>query len=384
MDRNTVLNQPGALLRVLGAMIAALVMALAACHSAEPAPADASPAAPHLREGNLIVVPEKSALRQYLAIAEIQQQTVQTPLEAPAVLEADPSKVANILPPLSGRISALYVHLGDTVSAGQPLFTLDSADLAQARSDLQHAQIGLTQTKKALSRQQDLADHHIAAQKDLEQAQADYDNADSEYQRASAVFRVLGIDAHSAESPRQLTMRSPVSGRVSALNAVPGTYANDNTAALMTISDVSTIWFTAGVQEKDLSYVRVGEDVSATVQAFAGETFKGKVSFVADQLDPDTRTIKARIAYDNRDGRLKPGMFAKLTFAGAPHVAVLAPVTALIQNEAQTLVFVEAQPWKFEPRPVLVGARNGDAVEILGGLKAGERAVVKQGVLLND
>ncbi|MFI4980425.1 MAG: efflux RND transporter periplasmic adaptor subunit [Nevskiales bacterium] len=383
MDKNTPLNH-GFPFRVLGALGAAVIIALSACHSGEPVPAAESPVAPHVREGELIVVPEKSELRHYLAIAEVQQQTVQTPLEAPAVLEADPAKVANILPPLSGRISALYVHLGDAVIAGQPLFTLDSADLAQARSDLQHAQIGLTQTQKALSRQQDLADHHIAAQKDLEQAQADHDNAVTEFERASTVFRVLGISAQSAESPRQLTMRAPLSGRVSTLNAVPGTYANDNTAALMTISDASTIWFTAGVQEKDLSYVRVGEEVSATVQAFAGETFQGKVSFVADQLDPDTRTIKARIAYDNHDGRLKPGMFSKLTFAGTPHAAVLVPVTALIQNEARTLVFVEVQPWKFEPRPVLVGARNGDSVEILGGLKAGERAVVKQGVLLND
>ncbi|MDB5978440.1 MAG: zneB [Nevskia sp.] len=383
MDKNALLNQ-GFPFRVLRSLSAAIVMALGACHSGEPVPAAESPVAPHVREGDLIVVPEKSELRHYLAIAEVQQQTVQTPLEAPAVLEADPAKVANILPPLSGRISALYVHLGDTVITGQPLFTLDSADLAQARSDLQHAQIGLTQTQKALSLQQDLADHHIAAQKDLEQAQADHDNAVTEFERASTVFRVLGISAQSAESPRQLTMRAPLSGRVSVLNAVPGTYANDNTAALMTISDASTIWFTAGVQEKDLSYVRVGEEVSATVQAYTGETFKGKVSFVADQLDPDTRTIKARIAYDNHDGRLKPGMFSKLTFAGTPHTAVLVPVTALIQNEARTLVFVEVQPWKFEPRPVLVGARNGDSVEILGGLKAGERAVVKQGVLLND
>jgi len=179
-------------------------------------------------------------------------------------------------------------------------------------------------------------------------------------------------------------VRSPLAGRIAMLNLVPGTYANDNAASLMTVSDASTIWFTASVQEKDLDRVRAGEVVSATVQSFPGEIFRGKVQFIADQLDADTRTIKVRVAYDNHDGRLKPGMFANLEFQGQPHQAVLVPTTALIQSGDQTVVFVEAQPWKFEPRPVLVGARNGDSVEILGGLKAGERAVVKQGVLLND
>lgn len=338
--------------------------------------------ATHTHEGELIVVPEKSALRQALQLDTVQKRTVQTPLQAPAVLEADPARVANILPPLAGRVAALYVHLGDAVKAGQPLFAMDSAELAQARSDLQHARIALEQTKKALARQQDLADHHIAAQKDLEQAQADHDGAQSEYERASAVFRTLGI----AESGggRELTVRSPLAGRVSMLNLVPGTYANDSNAALLTVSDASTIWFSAGVQEKDLGRVRAGDAARATLQAFPGETFEGKVRFVADQLDPDTRTAKVRVAYDNPDGRLKPGMFASLSFKGEPHEAVLVPTTALIQSGDQTVVFVEAQPWKFEARPVQTGPQDGAATEIVQGLKGGERIVVAQGVLLND
>lgn len=361
-----------------------LALSLSACHSQSPE-AVAEPASESkVRDGKLIVIPEKSELRKYIGVTAAQRQSMQVALDAPAVVEADPSKVANILPPVSGRISALMVHLGDAVRVGQPLFTIDSSDLAQARADLQHSEAALTQTKKALSRAKDLAEHHVAAQKDVEQAQADYDNALSEHDRALAVFQVLGIAPQSAGSSRQLIVRSPITGRVSALAAVPGTYANDNTAALMTISDTSTIWFTASVQEKDVVAVKVGEEVSSTVQSYVGESFKGSVAFVADLLDPDTRTVKVRVAYDNHDGRLKPGMFAKVSFAGVQHEAITVPTTALIQNEAQTLVFVESAPWKFEARPVTVGAHSGDASEILTGLNAGERVVSKQGVLLND
>jgi cobalt-zinc-cadmium efflux system membrane fusion protein len=360
----------------------AALTGLAACGS-HGAPEDAqTPVPAFVRDGNFITIPEKSGLRNYVVVDAAREQTLQTPLEAPAVLEADPAKVANILPPLSGRISVLSVHLGDTVKAGQPLFTIDSSELAQARSDLQHAQQAQRLTQKAFVRTQDLAQHGIAAQKDLEQAESDYQGAQTELERASAVFRTLGISPESTESARQLVVRSPVAGRVSMLNAVAGTFANDATAPLMTISDVSTIWFTGSVQEKDLAAVKAGEAVTATVQSFAGETFTGTVAFIADQLDTDTRTIKVRVAYDNHDGRLKPGMFAKLTFLGEAHSAVVVPTTALIQNESRTQVFVEVAPWKFEPRPVTAGATQGELTEVLTGLKAGERVVTRQGVLL--
>jgi len=359
--------------------------ALTGCHSKNASETGNTIGATHVRDGAYVVVPEKSELRRYLVLGNTARQTVQEPLLAPAVLEADPSKVGNILPPLSGRISALYVHLGDSVKLGQTLFTIDSSDLAQARSDLQHAQIALTLYKKALNRAQDLAAHdQIVAQKDLEQAESDYAGAQSEYERAAAVFSTLGIALKSTESPRQITVKSPVRGRISALNAVVGTFANDNTAPLMIVSDVSTIWFTANVQEKDLAFVTAGEEVCATAQSFPGEAFKGRVTFVADQLDPDTRTVKVRVAYGNSDGRLKPGMFANVTFLGSPHAAVLVPTTALIQVDATTEVFVEVTPWKFEARPVTVGQRLNDNTEILTGLAGGEHIVVRQGVLLND
>jgi cobalt-zinc-cadmium efflux system membrane fusion protein len=321
---------------------------------------------------------------RHLALGSATRQLIRAPLLAPAVLEADPSKVANILPPLSGRISELYVHLGDTVHAGQPLFTIDSPDLAQAHSDLEKAQAALTLTDKALRRARDLLEHNITAQKDVEQAEADYAAARSEFDRAHAVFTAFGIPVQTAQSPRRLTVNSPVTGRISMLNAVRGTFANDNTAALMTVSDVSTIWFTASVQEKDLSFVKAGEEVSATTQSYPGESFKGTVTFVSDQLDSDTRTIKVRIAYPNPDGRLRPGMFANVTFLGSPHDAVVVPTTALLQDDAQTEVFVEIAPWRFRVQAVTVGARVGDNTELLTGLTGGERIVVKQGVLLND
>lgn len=106
--------------------------------------------------------------------------------------------------------------------------------------------------------------------------------------------------------------------------------------------------------------------------------------YVGEVLDPDTRTVKVRLLLDNHEGRLRPGMFAKVVFAGPSHTATVVPAGAVLQSGLYTRVFVEKAPFKFQARQVSVGASVGDRVEILTGLQAGERIVVKEGVLLND
>jgi len=120
------------------------------------------------------------------------------------------------------------------------------------------------------------------------------------------------------------------------------------------------------------------------VNAYPGESFEGKVRYIGDVLDPDTRTVKVRIAIDNKSSRFKPGMFAKVVFSGQAHPAPAVPVSALVQNGFNTRVFVEKSPWVYEPRIVKTGAQVGNSVEILSGLKAGEKIIAKDGVLLND
>ncbi len=106
--------------------------------------------------------------------------------------------------------------------------------------------------------------------------------------------------------------------------------------------------------------------------------------YVGKVLDPDTRTVKVRIAIDNASGRFRPGMFAKVNFSGRAHRAPVVPATALVQSGFNTRVFVKKSPWKFEARVCKTGTQMADSIEIVSGLKAGERIVAKEGVLLND
>ena len=340
-----------------------------------------------VHEGERLIVPAQSPLRRTLKIATLAEESVEPPFVLPAVVEADPARLVKILTPLSGRIVTLNKQLGDAVKAGDVLFSIDSADLAQASSDAAKARAAVTLAMRNLDRQRDLDKSDIAAKRDLEQAQSDYDQAASESERANARLAQLGAQAGGstrlAGSGHILTVRAPISGRVIDMNAAAGGYWNDNTASLMTVADLSHVFVTANAQEKDLAHVYVGQPASVRLDAY-DTPITGKVRYVGETLDPDTRTTKVRLLFDNGDGRLKPGMFAQATFMGHAHPGVVVPLTAVVQSGFYTRTFVEVAPWQFEPRVIKLGAQIGDRVEVASGLKAGERVVVTDGVMLND
>jgi membrane fusion protein, heavy metal efflux system len=337
-----------------------------------------------IREGARISVPDGSPLRGKLIVGPVAQREIQRKLVLPAVVEADPARTVKVLPPVTGRVTDLKVQLGERVVQGQELAVIDSGDLAQAYSDIEKARSVLTLTKKALDRQLGLEKAGGAAIKDREQAQSDYDQAVAELERAQSRLRAMGVPADQKEQSRLLTLKAPIAGSVIDLQVARGAFLNDPTAAIMTIANLGTVWVTANVPERDTALVTTGQDVDVVFSAYPGEVFAGKVLFISDVLDPDTRRTKIRIAFENPDMKLKPNMFADATFLAPRQTMQVVPTQALVLKEETDRVFVEVAPWTFEARPVEVGFQQGDQAVVERGLKAGERIVVKGGVLLND
>lgn len=288
--------------------------------------------------------------------------------------------MAKISPPLPGRVVKLFVRFGDTVKQGDPLFTLDSPDLVSAQSDYLKAKSALAQAERNEARQKDLVDHGIAAERELEQAETELATAKSELERAAIRLRLLRVGPGAVGG--LLTVPAPLAGRIIDLSTAPGQYQNDPAATLMIVADLSIVWLTANVQEKDLRRVHQGDEATASFAAYPGETFTGNVLFVGDLLDPETRTIKVRVAFKNDDFRLKPGMFASVAFRGKPVPEIVVPTTALVVNADKTSVFVEISPWTFDRRQVELGEQLGDRAIVLKGLEPGNRVVTKNAVLL--
>jgi cobalt-zinc-cadmium efflux system membrane fusion protein len=337
-----------------------------------------------VRQGDKLLVPEGSALRARLSVMPVSLQPVSPKLLLPAVVESDPVRTAAVLTPLSGRLIALKVGLGDRVVRGQVLAVIDSPDLAQAYNDNDKAADASRLTEKNLGRQEAQNKLGVASDRDLDQAKSDYAQSIAEYTRTQARLKVLGASLETKPAARVLSVTAPVSGSVTALSVAPGNMINDPTQPLMTITDLSTIWVTALVPEKDIAAVSKSQDAQVAVAAYPDQVRQGKVLFVSDVIDPDSRRGKIRIALANADYALKPNMFATATLAGSERSLIVLPSSALLMNNDRTSVFVATAPWTFERRVVEAQLEEGSSVAIRSGLKAGEQVLVKGGILLND
>lgn len=350
----------------------------------EPLPIAVEKVQPAIRVGQRITVPDGSPLRTKLAIQAVTEQDFQRSLLLPAVVEADPGHLIKVLPPLAGRVTQLKVQLGERVQSGQPLVVIDAPDLATAYADYDRAKDLLALALKNRDRQRILGKEGWTAEKDLQQVETDYATAQVELQRARARLKKIGVDAEATNELREVTVVAPMAGSVIELTAAPGAYWNDTTAALMTVADLSTVWVSASVPEKDTVLVSKGQSVEVNFAAYPGEVFKGHVLFVSDVLDPDTRRTKVRIAFDNPDTHLKPGMFANVKFHALIQRVPVVPTSALILKDDANQVLIEVEPWTFETRTVDINFQQGDQAVLKSGLKAGDRVVVKGGVLLSD
>jgi membrane fusion protein, heavy metal efflux system len=177
------------------------------------------------------------------------------------------------------------------------------------------------------------------------------------------------------------SLNSPIDGVVVERNATIGATVGPD-ANLFKIIDISRVWIDANVFEKDLERVRYGQEVKLTVPAFPAATFSGRVILVNSVVDPDTRTVKVRTEVPNADGRLKPDMFANVQIiTDLNRNAISIPQSAVLEDGGKSVVFV-AQDGGFKKRQVIAGIKGNDQVEIIDGLAAGDKVVVKGNYLL--
>ncbi len=359
----------------------AVSLSVAACsHSS-----NASVETPHvISDHGVLRVPEKSPLRAELMVQAVEMREMPHAMTFPAQVEVDPAHQANVLPSLTGKVVELKVGLGDHVARGQLLAVIDSGDLAQAYADVDKASDALDLAKKSLERARGVQQAGGSAVKDLQAAQSGYNQALAEFARAQTRLAAVGGAAGSHGAARAMNVTAPASGYVTALSISPGMYVNDPNAPMLSVANLDTLWITANVPEGDVGQVAKGQQVDATLSAYPNEVIHGQVSFVSPVLQPDTRRSMVRVAVANPDGRLKPNMFANASFHIPQPPQVIVPESALLMNNDNISVFVEVSPWAFERRTVELSYSETEGARVTKGLKAGDRVIVRGGVLLND
>lgn len=332
-----------------------------------------------VRHGNEIKIPIGSPLRTVMKIATVQSTSVPHILSFPGMIESDPSTTVNILPPLTGRMMSLNVALGDHVVVDQILAVISSPDLAQAYSDNEKAVSVLKLTAEVLKRTNEIRRIGGNSVQDVQQAENNYLQAELEVNRTAVKLKTLGQNSYGV-----LTIRSPIAGQVTAINYGVGSYINDATVALMTVSDIKTVWATASIPENLVGFIEKNQLVDVYMPAYPKQVLHGKISFLSSFLERDTRRNKARIVLPNPNGKLQINMFATVKVNVNEPNQVMIPISSILMNNDTTSVYVEVAPWVCQRREVQLGTEDGEQVRVISGLNIGERVVVCGGVFIND
>ncbi len=299
-----------------------------------------------------------------------------------------------VFTPYQGRILEAYRVLGDKVTKGEILFTIESPDLIQAESTLIAAAGVLDLTTRALDRAKDLYEKQALAQKDLEQAESDQQTAEGALRAARDAVHIFGKT--DAEIDRMIKLRqvdkslvvpSPIAGVVTARNAQPGLFVQPaSPPAPYVVSDLSDVWMLANVDESDAALYRVGQDVKVSVMAFPNRIFTGKISRISTAVDPNIHRLLVRSEVPDPNHELRPGMFASFVIStGAPITAPAAPLESVVrEGDGTQTIWVTADRHHFVQRVVKIGLEYEGYREIVEGLRPGELIVTKGALILDN
>lgn len=312
-------------------------------------------------------------------VVSVETRELPTVSRANGSVTPDVTRTIHVTSQGSGRVTDLRVKLGDNVKKGQVLLTIYSAELAGAFSDYQKARADAALAQKAVDRAQLLNSHGALAQKDLEVAQDAAEKAQVDVRNSHDRVRVLGGDPDHP-SPL-LELRAPVSGTIVEQNVAgfEGVKSLDNSPNLFTIADLSQVWVVCDVYENDLRNAGLGDIAEIRLNAYPDQIYKGTVADVSRVLDPITRSAKVRVVLANRDGALRPGMFAVATFRSRkvqPRLVV--PTTAVMRLQDRDWVFRREGENRFRKTEVHASGTTSDGFqELQDGVKLGD-AIVAQ------
>lgn len=292
---------------------------------------------------------------------------------------------ARIFPAVAGRILQLHAEIGDQVNAGAPLATMDSPDFGAAVADLHKAEADAAYKQLAYKRAQELWAGEAVARRDVENAKAEWQIAAAEIERAQ--LRIKNLTSGSKTQGERLVLRAPVAGVVVERQANPGTEVRpDETVPLFVISNLSTLWVQVDVPERLINRVQTGNPLLLSFDAFPGESFFAIVTRIAPQLDPNVRRVQVRAEIDNREGRLRPEMYARARLVDPQAVNVIRlPAVSVITDGIYQTVFIETAPGQFIRRQIRIAFQDAESVWLEpenGGVQSGEEVVTDGAMLL--
>lgn len=365
-----------------GALALALLLTLTACHSNDPGQASQmtsfSANASKSATPQLFTIPQDQM--SHVQVVTVEPTTLKRTLRLTGAVAYNAFNTTPVITQVGGPVSRILVVPGEHVKTGQPMLDVSSPDYSQLLDSYLKAADSFRLTDKNYSRAQELYQHHAIAERDLEQAESDRNQAQADLNAADQGMKILGIknpaDLAKAPSSAQIPVLAPISGEVVERLVAPGQVVQAGQTQAFTISDLSTVWVLANVYQTDLAFVQSGEDVVVQTDAYPG-SFHGRISYVSPAVDPNTRTLQARIVVDNPGEKLKRDMYCTVSVAAGSFSNITAvPNSSVLRDDNnQPFVYIANGANQFGRRDVELGSSQNGQTQVLKGISVGDRVV---------
>ncbi len=353
------------------AVACAIMLGLIGCHGAGSDAGEQNHSANNSNTAELFTIPQDQM--SHVQVLTVEPTTLKRTLRLTGSVAYNSFHTTPVITQVSGPVSRIVVVPGQRVTPAEPMLYVASPDFSQLRTNYLKAKAAYVLAQQAAARARDLYQHHALAEQNLEQAESAEVQAGGDLAAAEAALKVLGItnpDALVKSPPSfEVPVRAPIGGQVVEQNVAVGQLIQTGATQCFMISDTSNVWVLVNVYQKDLPNVRVGDPVTIQTDSYP-DIFHGRISYVAASLDPNTRTLQARIETSNPGEKLKKDMYVVATVdAGSIQNAIALPDAAVLRDsENQPFVYVEAAPQKFGRRSVTLGDSLNGQTQITSGL----------------
>jgi len=346
----------------------------------------------HNERGEVVKLSAESIKQIKLETETVSLQPFTGYLTIPAKVITNQDNEAQIGSLVQGRVHKVFVKVGDFVKAGQVLMTVEGLDVGQIKAGYLIAKAALDYAKANYERQQKLFDEKIGSQKTLLESKAEYDKANAEFKAEDKKIHSVGLSDEDVTDAKineehtsgTLPIKSSINGIVVERNVVIGQLVDATTNAFKVIN-TNTVWVDGQIYEKDMTKLNQKTNALFTSTTYMNEKFNGRIIYIGQTVDEQSRTITVRGEFNNSNSKLKPQMFGELKIPVSSNAkAIMIPEESVIKEAGQEYVFVQTSDTTtptggqaFEKRMVITGISVDNRIEIKEGLREGEKVVSK-------
>jgi len=364
------------------ALLTSLLL-ITGCKKSQPSSATQAAQDPNL------VMANESLLAQ-IKISEVSQSDVSDILRVAGQIDFDEQALTRIGASVTGRVTQINAQLGNEVKKGDTLALINSSELSNSQLAYLKARSEKEFHRRTVQRAKTLFQADVISAAELQRRESEYEVASAQTRAAQDQLRVLGVNLKAME---ELATTGSIDSVASVMATIKGVVVERKVTTgqvvqpadvLFTVADLSRVWAVAQVPEQQVAQVKVGQSVRIEVPALQNEQLLGKLIYVGQTVNPETRTVLVRTELDNTSGRLKPSMLASMLIESTPKKQLVIPTSAVVREQDADYVFVQEKPGVFRLKPVrLTSEHNGQRV-VLDGLSQGVKIVSDGAFHLNN